>query len=186
MPSLCSVSTCSNAARRRGMCGAHYQRMSKHGDVLEHIPVRKTRGLPSICAEEDCSRRRHALGYCSTHYARLQKHGSTELQEKEPREWVSKAGYVMVYDPQHPLANSSGNVFKHRAVMARHIGRMLLPAESVHHINGNRQDNRLENLELWSKSQPAGQRVEDKVSWALEILGLYKPGALADFARTGD
>jgi hypothetical protein len=69
-------------------------------------------------------------------------------------------------------------VKQHHLVMERHIGRLLLPGESVHHKNGDRTDNRLENLELWSSSQPAGQRVEDKVTWALEILRTYQPEAL--------
>jgi hypothetical protein len=58
-------------------------------------------------------------------------------------------------------------------VMAEAIGRPLLREENVHHKNGVRHDNRLDNLEIWNTSQPAGQRPEDLVEWAEEILKLY-------------
>ena len=67
---------------------------------------------------------------------------------------------------------------QHRLVMSEHIGRDLLPHENVHHINGVRDDNRIENLELWNTFQPKGQRIEDKVAWAKEILGVYDPASL--------
>ncbi len=57
-------------------------------------------------------------------------------------------GYVRVWNPKHPMAFSSGYALAHCIIMAEHLGRMLTSDEHVHHINGNRQDNRIENLEL--------------------------------------
>lgn len=62
----------------------------------------------------------------------------------------------------------------HRTIMEKVIGRPLHPDETVHHKNGNRRDNRPENLELWSTRHPKGQRVEDLVEWAEEIIRRYK------------
>lgn len=62
---------------------------------------------------------------------------------------------------------------EHRHVMEQALGRKLLPEETVHHVNGLRTDNRLENLELWSSRHGKGQRVEDKVRWCIEFLGDY-------------
>lgn len=64
---------------------------------------------------------------------------------------------------------------QHRVIMESIIGRPLLPGENVHHKNGDRADNHPSNLELWVSIQPAGQRPEDLVEFAREILKRYDP-----------
>jgi predicted nucleic acid-binding Zn ribbon protein len=90
-------------------------------------------------------------------------------------------GYVKVM-------TEDGWKLEHRHVMEQLIRRSLLPTEEVHHRNGDRTDNttdgplvdfRSGNLELWSTSQPKGQRVADKVEYAVELLRLYRPDPLA-------
>jgi hypothetical protein len=70
-------------------------------------------------------------------------------------------------------------VMEHRIIMERFLGRPLEAHETVHHSHGARADNRLAKLELWSTRQPKGQRIADKVEYALEILELYAPELLA-------
>lgn len=84
---------------------------------------------------------------------------------------VNQEGYVYI-------KTEKGYFPEHRVLVEEKIGRKLLKGENVHHINGDRADNRLENLEIWNTSQPCGQRVEDKVKYAKGILRLYEPSSL--------
>lgn len=70
-----------------------------------------------------------------------------------------KAGDVMVRLPGHPRATSGRYVFEHILVAEELLGRYLLDGETIHHRNGVRDDNRPENLELWTTPQPSGIRV---------------------------
>ena len=100
---------------------------------------------------------------------------SRECHNKDRRRAQRRGGYVLVFvGRDEPGTTKSGHMFEHRKVMQDLLGRALLPEENVHHKNGVRDDNRPENLELWTRSQPQGQRVEDKLAWAREFLALYE------------
>jgi len=80
----------------------------------------------------------------------------TRFKKGERHKWhshksVSGEGYVQIFSPNHPFKTKRGYVREHRLVMEEHIGRYLKDDEIVHHINGDKQDNRIENLMIVSK-----------------------------------
>lgn len=83
-------------------------------------------------------------------------------------------GYIRAYAPDHPRAVNGRYVLEHVLVMEKRLGRYLFPDERVHHMNRITNDNRDENLELWTVGHPAGARVQDAVTWAREILRRYE------------
>lgn len=94
---------------------------------------------------------------------------------------IDRNGYVLVNNAKYPGCEAKKNTTaEHIAVMAQYLGRSLLAGETVHHRNGIKHDNRIENLELWKSSHPSGQRVEDLVGWAKQILREYSPESLSD------
>lgn len=60
--------------------------------------------------------------------------------------FINKDGYILILFPNHPHKTTGDYIFEHRLVMEKKLGRYLKSNEIVHHINGIRNDNRIENL----------------------------------------
>lgn len=77
---------------------------------------------------------------------------------------IDRQGYVMVWAPDHPTNAKTKRIYvqEHRLIMEKILGRYLTRSENVHHKNGIKTDNRPENLELWTHSQPSGQREHER------------------------
>ena len=126
-----------------------------------------------ICIVNGCNDITKGKIYCEKHYIRNKKYGDPNiiLVKRDPNNpgHLDKYGYIIM---RHPITKKP--IRQHRLIMEIFLKRELYKHENVHHINGDRSDNRIENLELWSKCQPCGQRVIDKINWAKEILKQYK------------
>jgi hypothetical protein len=166
----CSVAGCHNRVACRNWCSVHYQRWRNTGDPLKTAGPLQHR----ICAAAGCSEGMFSSGYCQNHYYRFRKHGSATGGRSKPNR---KRGEGTKTNGYHFKTIMVDGVYRqigtHRLVMEKKLGRKLRAGENVHHINGIRDDNRPENLELWVRTQPCGQRPPDLVAWAREIIEQY-------------
>lgn len=165
----CTTKGCTKAIsnKKRGLCKRCYQYW-----LMTEAPHRER------CPAEGCELPQYLKGHCHIHARRLERGGTTDgigrgrpgqprgIRNLEGR-YVNAQGYVKI-------RTDTGWVLEHRHVMETTLGRALLAGENVHHKDGNKENNSPENLELWVTYQPAGQRPEDLLGWAEEIIARYK------------
>jgi HNH endonuclease len=149
--------------------------------MVREAPLKPLRRRRTGCEFPGCSNSHSCRGYCAAHYQQLRQ-GKTLTPLNQRKGWYKASnGYIYIWEPGHPNANRNGYVAEHAKVMAMVLGRPLLPGEEVHHRNRKRDDNRPENLELWTRGQqPPGARVNDLVEEALRVLRLYAPEKLLE------
>jgi hypothetical protein len=155
------------------------------GRISRGFTPKKLKINCAVCENEFLQKHLNNSKYCSPSCKKLGVFRQYKgLPIKGPRKHVHGTGHITsngyrIISKNHPNAkcrspnSGKGQIMEHVWIMSNHIGRPLEKHENVHHKNGIRDDNRIENLELWSRSQPPGQRVEEKIVWCKEFLDEY-------------
>lgn len=177
-PTVCSVFDCGRPLETKGLCNAHYMRFWKTGDVKAHKPIADYNHPRPSCKADKCERLSRSKGFCRMHYGRIKR--DSELGGNEPLQAVRGSGTVTLKGYKFFCNKKTGYYYEHRKIMEDFLGRKLFVNENVHHKNGVRSDNRIENLELWNTCQPKGQRIPDKIKWAIELIQQYPEYAAAE------
>jgi hypothetical protein len=157
----------------RGRCQACAQRVRRQAFLA---------AAPVPCSIEHCESpvRMTGQSLCDMHRSRLRRDGDVGSAARK----IGMRGEGSIKSDGYHVTKVGGRqVGTHRLVMEQMLGRPLEPWENVHHKNGIRDDNRPENLELWAKPQPYGQRVSDLVQF---VVDQYRDDVIAALFKEND
>jgi len=148
----CKVEGCNEPVKARGYCSRHTYQFYKHGKI---ISAGKMKDPSRKCSVPGCNRKHKANGYCEAHNQQFKKYSRITSQEIVGRNGKSYAGskgssYILIMKKDHPMANKRGYVRRSHLAWEKHTGHIVTPPEVIHHKNGNKHDDRCENLELFS------------------------------------
>ena len=166
---------------------------NKHGRLLVLGPVKKPDHVKKqqaywLC-QCDCGKKVVVMGYamrrgmakscgCYNSECRSRRSGELSSQWKGGR-IKGSGGYILVSMRGHPKADKGGYVFEHVLVMQKYLKRHICKNELVHHKNGIKDDNRIENLELMLKSVHCkGKSINDLILYWVGMLQFYAPEKL--------
>lgn len=170
--SQCGVEFRTPQSKRKFCSRECFYESMRREDARYHPQVRTC----TVCGKDFVfkwqGREAHKGLYCSRACSSIGRKGQVPDQLGE-KHWNWKGGRVKWPGGYMAIRVNGKYVLEHRYLMAQHLNRPLLPGETVHHINGQKDDNRIENLELWANKHGRGQRVEDLLAWAKETVALY-------------
>lgn len=173
----CALEGCSRTSTISGYCDTHRARIDKFG-TPGSAEIKTQLTEPIECIADNCDNKAGRQKYCRSHLYRLNTYGDPNAtllrKNRKKRTRYNVNGYVQILvDGKY--------VREHRHVMEQAIGRKLLRTEYIHHLDGQKDNNDLLNLEIWNSPQMPGQRAGDLIAFAKSILTLYSDPRVQPF-----